>query len=192
MAYFRLRPRNFVWSKTYFNGITQEGHAAQDGGYVLAGHTVESPSGSAEAWIFKIDQNGDSLWRTSFGNFGNYFYSVDETLDEGFILGGHTYTYSTSGGEVWLVKLDGNGQLEIPEDTEIDYVLYPNPVKTVIHISGVYNESETDVAINTITGKCLLRSSVFNGSINVSSLPSGIYYLELSGLTVKPIKFIKE
>jgi hypothetical protein len=55
------------------------------------------------------------------------------------------------------------------------FKVYPNPAKDVIYIQATGNNSYTLV---NETGKVVLSKTINgNGSINVSQLPAGVYYL---------------
>jgi hypothetical protein len=101
-----------------------------DGGYILggfsySGHTgVKSDNnrGSCDFWMIKIEGNGTQLWDKTFG--GNGFeraFSVHQTYDHGYIIGG-VATSGINGDKTqpnidtnnikmdyWMVKTDSNG-----------------------------------------------------------------------------------
>ncbi|MFH1009953.1 MAG: hypothetical protein V1784_01800, partial [bacterium] len=57
-----------------------------------------------------LAQPPDSLWSRTFG--GSYYeecYSVQQTLDGGYILGGYTLSFGAGDADLWLVKTDADG-----------------------------------------------------------------------------------
>ena len=109
----------------YLNALLQ----TYDGGFLLGGITysissgdVSQPSqGGADFWVVKTDSVGSKVWDKRFGgNGGDVLYSLELTVDGGYILGGTTWSDSSGdvsqpkkGGEdYWLVKLDLFGNKE--------------------------------------------------------------------------------
>jgi uncharacterized repeat protein (TIGR01451 family) len=96
-----------------------------DGGLLIAGATtstdgnVTTNAGNADAWLIKLDANGNLIWQKTFGGSGSErFKKVQVTPDGGYIAIGHTF--STDGivsnnhglSDVWVVKCDNNGNLQ--------------------------------------------------------------------------------
>ncbi|MEW5947486.1 MAG: zinc-ribbon domain-containing protein [bacterium] len=91
---FHSTPSTAVtWSKTFggqgsdFVSFIQP---TSDGGYVVAGGTQSSSGkGDTDAWVFKIDDSGNTLWEKTFGGRrDDYAVSVRETHDGGYIIAG--------------------------------------------------------------------------------------------------------
>lgn len=96
-----------------------------DGGYIVAGFSdskngdVTDNHGGYDYWIVKLDRKGKLLWQKSFGGTGRDEAAfIQQTLDEGFIVGGHS---NSNDGDVagnhgfddyWIVKLDSSGNLQ--------------------------------------------------------------------------------
>lgn len=127
---------NLVWEKS-LGGTMDEGgvtylipnsiQQTSDGGFIVAGFThsndgdVTGNHGNGDAWIVKLDSNGNILWQKALGGSnGDGAYSVQQTIDGGFIIAGMTTSnnYDVSGnhqplvnGDYWIVKLDSIGNL---------------------------------------------------------------------------------
>jgi len=77
----------------------------RDGGYILAttitsyGHNYTINN----AWLIKIDSEGNEQWSKSFGGAWNIIYSVQQTSDGGYIFAGR------GSDDAWLVKTDAKG-----------------------------------------------------------------------------------
>ena len=56
-------------------------------------------------YLIKTNANGDSLWAKTYGGTGDDAgYSVEQTLDDGYIISGRT-----NSSDVYLVKTNANG-----------------------------------------------------------------------------------
>jgi hypothetical protein len=84
-----------------------------DGGYLLAGRTYSFGAGEDDFWLVKTDANGDSLWSQTYGGFDyEECYSIQQTTDGGYILGGVTRSFGAGDFNFWLVKTDAVGTEE--------------------------------------------------------------------------------
>jgi len=85
-----------------------------DNGYIVAGDTATTTY--QNALLIKINQQGNIIWDKIYGEqfFGAHFiiYSVDQTLDDGYILAGTKNSQSSPYLDNWLVKTDLNGNEE--------------------------------------------------------------------------------
>jgi hypothetical protein len=93
------------------------GIETSDSGAVIVGVTETYASGGPNDWdgfISRIDKAGNLLWAKAIGTDSlDQFINVDQTFDGGFILVGKTALYGTSTkNDVWLVKIDSNGNLQ--------------------------------------------------------------------------------
>jgi hypothetical protein len=105
---------------------------ASDGsGYVLVGNTlgnngdVSGNHGGSDAWIIKIDLNGNVLWEKALGGKGgDYAYDVVTTTDGGYIFSGATNSTDGDlaglphhgGTDTWVVKLSASGDIVWQKD----------------------------------------------------------------------------
>ena len=105
-----------LWTRTFGGSGNEYCHSVQqttDGGYILGGYTGSYGAGMADFWLVKTDANGDSLWSRTFGGSDEDFcYSIQQTTDGGYVLGGYNYTYGAGSNDFWLVKTDENGTEE--------------------------------------------------------------------------------
>jgi hypothetical protein len=106
---------NTIWTKTYGDSTGEVGYSVQqtnDGGYIIVGYTDSFGSGEDDVWLIKTDENGDSLWTKTFGGSGDEEgFSVDQTVDGGYIIAGYTTSFGSSEKDVWLIKTDTVGNL---------------------------------------------------------------------------------
>ena len=117
---------NKMWSRTFGGTLNDEGDAivvTSDGGYMISGYTesndgdVTGNHGSWDAWVIKIDADGNKIWQKTFGGSklerafgltalsdGNFMIAVDATSTDGDVVDNHS-----DAADVWLVKLNNSG-----------------------------------------------------------------------------------
>ncbi len=109
---------NIQWQKIYdINSYSEAGKSIRqtsDGGYIVAGDLYSFSSYIYDAWVLKLDANGNVQWQKVYGNSSNndFASAIQQTTDGGFVLAGSTYSYGAGNGDVWLLKLDANGNIQ--------------------------------------------------------------------------------
>ena len=107
---------NVQWQKTYGGTMYDYAHSIQqtsDGGYIVAGVTYSFGVGGMDVWVFKLDGNGNVQWQKTYGStWDDRANSIQQTSDSGYIVAGYTYIYGSVGTYGWLLKLDGNGNVQ--------------------------------------------------------------------------------
>jgi len=100
-----------------------------DGGYILGGYSTSNISGDKtencyglyDYWIVKTDSVGNIIWQNTIGGSDDdLLYSLQQTDDEGYILGGHSdsnissdKTENSNGlNDYWIVKTDSSGVIQ--------------------------------------------------------------------------------
>ncbi len=106
---------NEQWNRTFGGNKSDYAYYIQqtaDGGYIITGETRSYGSGDFDAWLLKTNTSGIEQWNKTFGGkFQDSTYFVQQTSDGGFILAG-SRSYRNYGNEAWLIKSDGNGNLQ--------------------------------------------------------------------------------
>ncbi|MDI6755314.1 MAG: hypothetical protein QME78_13085 [Thermodesulfobacteriota bacterium] len=103
------------WPKTY-GGVYRDAaysiRQTSDGGFIIAGETSSSGAGNADFWILKLNASGDIVWQKTYGGSGDDIArSIQQTSDGGFIVAGETYSSGAGSSDFWVLKIDGNGNV---------------------------------------------------------------------------------
>lgn len=159
---------NLIWAKNYGGSGAEIAYAiakTQDGNYLIIGDTrsddqdVTTPLGNADAWLIKIDNNGQLLWQKTYGgsqfdtgravtelNNNSIFVSGTSRSDD-FHVGGNNgqsdfwmYATSPTGELFWEQNIGGSG-LEFANDHLI------TPTNHIL-IVGSSESSDYDVPLN--------------------------------------------
>lgn len=170
------------WVKNYggtANDAIHDLKASKDGNYIATGYrgliditaTGVKPDYDEQAWVLKIDTNGNEQWNRTFG--GSKYeqaQSIATTLDGGYILTANTESFdngiNTKGKkDTWVIKLASNGDMQWQRtyggfDTELTQAIIelPNGSYTILSYSmsdtgDVYgNKGNQDIWLFTLEG----------------------------------------
>lgn len=116
---------NIIWQKSIGGSsedISKTKHANDS--YLLAGNSQSGATGDKtepnigleDYWVVNLDSIGNIQWQKTIGGWlGDFLKSIDQTIDEGYILGG--YSSSPMSGDktenpigsndYWIIKLAG-------------------------------------------------------------------------------------
>jgi hypothetical protein len=106
---------NQQWNNTFGGNSDDEGYSVQqttDGGYIIAGYTESFGAGLNDVFLVKADASGNQVWTKTFGGAqDDEGYSVLQTNDGGFLIGGVTSSYGAGSRDMWMIKTDPSGNL---------------------------------------------------------------------------------
>ncbi len=115
------------WQKPFGGSLDDKAYSVQqtsDGGFIFAGYTnsnngdVDGNHGDFDYWVVKMDASGNFEWQKTLGGLNEeYAYSIQQTTDGGYIVGG--WSISNDGdvsgnhgnGDYWVVKLDSSSNI---------------------------------------------------------------------------------
>jgi hypothetical protein len=101
-----------VWTRTYGWSDEDRRYSVQqsrNGEYIVAGETY--PYGRPDTsyvYLLKLNSHGDTLWARNLGTDA-VGYSVQQTQDGGYIIGGTVFTQGGWDNDIYLLKTDSFG-----------------------------------------------------------------------------------
>ncbi len=107
---------NLQWTKTIGGPASEAGNSfiqTSDGGYAIAGSTTSFGVGQLDVYVVKLDASGNLQWTKTIGGENNdWGLSLIQTSDGGYAIAGSTTSFGAGGADVYVVKLDANGNLQ--------------------------------------------------------------------------------
>jgi len=107
---------NLQWTKTIGGKDFEDSYSliqTSDGGYAIAGSTTSFGAGGEDVYVVKLDANGNLRWTKTIGGKGDEAgFSLIQTSDGGYAIAGLTESFGARNGDVYVVKLDANGNLQ--------------------------------------------------------------------------------
>lgn len=181
-----------------------------DGGYLIAGNSdspisgdkIEDSKGGSDYWIVKLNNVGIIEWQNTIGGIGTDHHAriIEGVNGDLYVCGASSSDISSDKSEnsrglsdFWLLKLDSTLSLIQNNSFASAITLFPNPTNNTLHIN-THDQSIDQINIYTITGNRLIHIEIdsISPEIDVSSLATGVYYVQLfsqGNVTLK--KFIK-
>jgi predicted secreted protein len=102
-----------MWTKIYQENDFQVMNSVQqtsDGGYIMAGCTYDIFLEFDRDLLIKTNSSGDTIWTKTYNyNGDSYLFSVQQTLDDNYIIAGTTTCSSAGLYDAWLIKADSSG-----------------------------------------------------------------------------------
>lgn len=104
-----------LWTRTFGGSGNDEGALVQrtsDNGFIVAGRTNSFGAGNYDGYLLKTDGSGNlTWWQTYGGSSVDFFQSVHQTSDGGYIAAGGTDSYG-NGTQAFVVRTNGSGVLQ--------------------------------------------------------------------------------
>ncbi len=183
-----------------------------DGGWILGGYSNSDISGNKtenhrgtntytdgyDYWVVKTDNNFNVQWDKTVGGYEeDVLNSIIEIAPNRYSLGGSSISgisgdkKSASKGDMdyWGVILDYNQQEAIKTGSSIAFTVYPNPASTVLNIQL---KGKSLFSLNDKSGRTILTKTIdTKGSIDVSNLKTGVYFISTPSGAKQQVMIIK-
>ncbi len=205
---------NLVWEKEYGGGSEDRAFSVKqtsDNGFIVAGFSfsatgdvVQQHAGGSEAWIVKLDANGNKQWATTYGGTSSdTAYAVCQMPDGGYLVCGAA---KSANGDVpgnngssdgWVFKLNASGILvwkknfggsaqdvlnNIIKNADNTYTLSGYSFSNSGDVSGNHGKADVWVIKIDDAGN-LIWSKLFGGSGNDASFGLAAGYTDGSFVT---------
>ncbi len=135
------------------------GTQTSDGGFIFFGSTSAYGAGNGDLYLIKTDGKGDTTWARTFGGTNNEDISdysfikvsnVEQTKDGGYIACGCTNSFGAGGYDVYVVKTDGNGNLQWSKTIGGNADDYGNYIKQTIDGGYIITGHSDNTLLNEI------------------------------------------
>ncbi|MEO1713848.1 MAG: hypothetical protein AAFU60_11005 [Bacteroidota bacterium] len=108
---------NYLWHQTYGGELSEDGYdllLSPDGEHVyILGVTQSYGAGGFDGWILKVDTTGQLIWDQTIGSvYQDLAFDLEFSEDQTALYTvGYEKTNSADAENIWLTKLDGQGNL---------------------------------------------------------------------------------
>ncbi len=104
------------WIKTIGGSNDDIGYSiiqTSDGGYAIAGYTMSFGVDYYDVYVIKLSSDETIEWTKTIGGFhGDDASSIIQTSDGGYAIVGKTWSFGTSGADIYVIKLNSTGTVQ--------------------------------------------------------------------------------
>jgi len=101
-----------IWEKNYLKSgddVANSMDKSLDGGYLVSGFTTNTQQGDRDAFLLKVDYNGNIIFHKTYGrNKNDVGNSIKATEDCGIVIAGYSFNNNSN---YYFLKTDRNGNL---------------------------------------------------------------------------------
>ncbi len=101
-----------IWNRTYGTyGEVDYAHSIleTEDGYLICGFTSSYESKEWDTWLIKIDKEGNEIWNKTYGFWNMEWGNKLLKLNDGYLIMGETDSTPTGWNDIWLIKIDKEG-----------------------------------------------------------------------------------
>ena len=179
---------SIAWQKTYAGSGGAYGAWAysiqqtSDGGYIVAGGTDSFGAGYADLWVLKLNADGSIAWQKTYGGWSSdVATSIQQTSDGGYIVAGGTASFGAGSSDLWVLKLDSNGNISgcpgglIGTSSAVvgsPTITITTPTPTIGTTSATINDTNATIGTPTVVTGEVCTGIPPSYTLNVTSNPS--------------------
>jgi len=142
--------------------------------YIFTGSAYSDGALAGDAFLFKTEEDGDSLWCTVYGGVGaDIGNEVLQTYDGGYIIVGSTESYGAGGSDVWIIKTEPDVSVEENEPS----VVAGKGVTTTIFRGPLQIPEGKKCKVFDIAGRV----------VEPNNVTRGIYFIEMDDRIVQKV-----
>jgi hypothetical protein len=84
--------------------------SCRDDGILVVGETADTPDGSLDGWVARLDAEGGIVWQKTIGGpASDWALTAVDRPDGGFFVAGITESYGAGAMDAWVLALDASG-----------------------------------------------------------------------------------
>lgn len=188
-----------LWTRSYGgtnHDFAQSVKQTADGGFIISGYTNSFGAGDDDGYLIKTDGNGNVSWSKTYGGINSdFFYSVKQTSDGGYITSGCTGSFNPNVNilynDVYVVKTDASGNVQwnktygrSGDDQSFAIIQtldggYAITGHTNVDSASLYSSLyiiKTDASGDTLWTRSL-EGNNFDKGLDIKQLPDGTYFI---------------
>jgi len=178
-----------LWTKKLGGSFYDDAYSIQktsDGGFIIFGTTRSFGVIGYDVYIIKTGSDGTVQWSKTYGGIGDDFGSKGiVTIDSGYAVVGYTNSFGMGGYDVYLLKLDQNGDTlwsrtfggpdddqasSIQQTTDGGFIISGYTNISGSNYSSYLIKTDSNGMVNTITGNS--ENTKYPRSLSLSPNPT--------------------
>ena len=104
---------NMLWNRRYGTGKSGRGYSLEmlQSGFLIAGMLDSRGDTGRDAWVLRLDRDGDVIWSRLIGGYRDDWVRVIRPGLNAYIAVGSTSSYGRPAQSIWVILLDVSGKV---------------------------------------------------------------------------------
>jgi parallel beta-helix repeat protein len=152
------------WQKSYGGSEDDKAYSIlpTGDGYIFAGTTKSFGNGGLDAWVIKLDKEGNTQWQKSYGGSKDDEIRSILATEDGYIISGYTGSFGSGNGDAWVLKLDKKGN--------INNCMMVKETNAVVNSTSARSSSWSLKTKNTNTKGAITSAEAINTNFKVQTI----------------------